>query len=91
MSHLPVHPTEKEKKMEDESHSTSPYDSWLQDIIQRHWQSNKKAKDPKGLTNKQLITEARELGLVMDQIAMANSPSLSWEWGGGWTTFHFTY
>ena len=77
--------------MEDESPSTSPYCSWLQDITQRHWQSNKKAKDPKGLTNKQLITEARELGLVMDQIAMANSPSLSWEWGGGWTTFHFTY
>ena len=77
--------------MEDESPSTSPYYSWLQDIIQRHWQSNKKAKDPKGLTNKQLITEARELGLVMYQIAMANSPSLSWEWSGGWTTFHFSY
>ena len=77
--------------MEDESPSTSPYCSWLQDIIQRHWQSNKKAKDPKGLTNKQLITEARELGLVMDQIAMANSPSLSWEWGGGCITSSSPY
>ena len=77
--------------MEDESPSTSPYYSWLQDIIQRHWQSNKKAKDPKGLTNKQLITEARELGLVMDLIAMANSPSLSWEWGGGCITSSSPY
>ena len=33
----------------------------------------------------------KEKRMVMDQIAMANSPSLSWEWGGGWTTFHFTY
>ena len=32
-------------------------------MILRHWQNNKKAKDPKDITNRVLVHEARDLGL----------------------------
>ena len=35
----------------------------MQDVILRHWQNNKKAKDPKDITNRVLVNEARDLGL----------------------------
>ena len=35
----------------------------MQDVIQRDRQTNKKAKDPKDITNRVLVNEARDLGL----------------------------
>ena len=58
-------------------------------MIQRDWQNNKKAKDPKSLSNRALLSEAREfatfsLPIKENKCVQPSSfPFLEGRWGHG--------